>query len=299
MTSSLPDAAQSYHSAADWQAEPEKRVILFAMSGLGKTHVSNMLRSDGTWYHYSIDYRIGTRYMGEPIEDNLKFEAMKNPYLRGLLMTDSIYIGSNITFDNLAPVSAFLGKPGSVAKGGLPMTEYRRRQSLFQTAEEAALLDTAHFINRARDLYGYPNFVCDTGGSICEWVDAHNPDDPILTALAREAVLVWIEGSEDHTAELVRRFDRAPKPMAYQPAFLEKIWAQYLAETGLPEAQVDPDAFIRYTYAAALAHRQPRYRAMADKWGVTVKAEDVARATSPQAFNDLIGQAIDARAARA
>ena len=40
------------------------------MSGLGKTHVSNMLRRTGGWFHYSIDYRIGTRYMGEYIVDN-------------------------------------------------------------------------------------------------------------------------------------------------------------------------------------------------------------------------------------
>ena len=35
------------------------------MSGLGKTHMSNLLRGTGSWFHYSIDYRIGTRYMGE------------------------------------------------------------------------------------------------------------------------------------------------------------------------------------------------------------------------------------------
>ena len=30
------------------------------MSGLGKTYISNLLREDGDWFHYSIDYRIGT-----------------------------------------------------------------------------------------------------------------------------------------------------------------------------------------------------------------------------------------------
>ncbi|MGB0440359.1 MAG: ATPase, partial [Paracoccaceae bacterium] len=116
-----------YRSAADWHAAPNKRAVLFAMSGLGKTHVSHMLRESGDWFHYSIDYRIGTRYMGEFITDNAKREAMKVPFLRDLLMSDSIYIGSNITFDNLDPVSTYLGKPGDPAQGGLPITEYRRR----------------------------------------------------------------------------------------------------------------------------------------------------------------------------
>ena len=52
---------------------------------LGKTHISTMLRQSGEWYHYSIDYRIGTRYMGEHIEDSYKEDAMKSPYLRELL----------------------------------------------------------------------------------------------------------------------------------------------------------------------------------------------------------------------
>ena len=128
-----------YASADEWRAAPQKRVLLFAMSGLGKTHVSNLLRASGAWFHYSIDYRIGTRYMGELIADNAKKQAMQVPFLRDLLLSDSIYIGTNITFNNLAPVSAYLGKPGDPALGGLPMDEYRRRQDQFRRAEIAAM----------------------------------------------------------------------------------------------------------------------------------------------------------------
>jgi hypothetical protein len=63
------------------------------------------------------------------IADNFKREAMKIPLLRELLMTDSVYIASNITFDNLAPLSTYLGKPGDPAKGGVPFAEYMKRQS--------------------------------------------------------------------------------------------------------------------------------------------------------------------------
>lgn len=51
------------------------------------------------------------------------------------------------------------------------MEEYRRRQEQFRHAEIYALLDTEYFVDRAQRLYGYPHFICDTGGSICEWVD--------------------------------------------------------------------------------------------------------------------------------
>ena len=126
-----------YKSAQDWLNAPHKRVLFYGMSGLGKTHLSNMLRASGDWFHYSIDYRIGTRYMGELIADNAKAEAMKVPFLRELFLTDSFYIGSNITFNNLAPVSTYLGKPGNPAEGGLPIDEYRRRQAQFKRAVKA------------------------------------------------------------------------------------------------------------------------------------------------------------------
>ncbi|MDQ2092851.1 ATPase [Rhodalgimonas zhirmunskyi] len=282
-----------YQSPQHWLEAPHKRVLFFGMSGLGKTHVSNMLRATGQWYHYSIDYRIGTRYMGEYISDNAKREAMKNPFLRDLLMSDSIYIGSNITFNNLSPVSTYLGKPGDAVKGGLPYAEYTRRQAQFREGEIAALYDTAHFADRAADLYGYPHFICDTGGSICEWVDPENPDDPLLQALSAQTLMVWIKGDDAHTEELIRRFDRAPKPMAYQPAFLDAQWQAYLSENGVAPDAVDPDDFIRYTYASALAHRQPRYEAMARNWGVTVTADEIAAATSQKGFDTLIAQAIE------
>ncbi|MFC6687056.1 ATPase [Jhaorihella thermophila] len=285
-----------YASAEDWRAATRKRVLFFGMSGLGKTHVSNMLREAGGWFHYSIDYRIGTRYMGEYIADNAKAEAMKVPFLRDLLLSDSIYIGSNISFHNLTPVSAYLGKPGDPARGGLPMAEYRRRQEQFRMAEIHALLDTEYFIERAERLYGYPHFVCDTGGSICEWVDPENPQDPVLKELHRHTLMIWIKGDAAHTEELIRRFDKAPKPMAYQPEFLTRVWDEYLRRNKVKEDEVDPDDFIRWTYAQALAHRQPRYEAMARNWGVTVTADEVAQVRNPADFDDLVARALERRA---
>ena len=284
-----------YSSAQVWRDAPHKRVLFFGMSGLGKTHVSQTLRDTGNWFHYSIDYRIGTRYMGEYIADNAKIHAMKVPFLRELLLSDSIYIGSNLSFQNLTPVASYLGKPGNPDKGGLPMQEYRRRQDQFRTAEVHALLDTAYFIDRAGRLYDYPHFICDTGGSICEWVDADNPDDPILKELTEHTLLVWIKGTEAHTQDLVRRFDKAPKPMSYQAEFLTQVWDEYLIENNCKEGDVDPDAFIRWTYARALAHRQPRYQAMA-RWGVTVTADDMHQVHDQASFDAVIAAAIEAKA---
>lgn len=285
-----------YRDATHWHAATQKRVMVFGMSGLGKTHMSKTLRASGHWFHYSIDYRIGTRYMGELIVDNAKAEAMKVPFLRNLLLTDSIYIGSNITFENLTPVSTYLGKPGAATQGGLPIAEYRRRQEQFRRSEVSALEDTEYFAERAQALYGYPHFICDTGGSICEWVDPYNDDDPLMTTLSTVCLPIWIRGDEAHTQALIERFDKAPKPMSYQPEFLLDCWNVYLNETGATEDNVDPDSFIRWTYARALAHRQPRYEAMA-RWGVTVTADEVGSLKGEADFNHLIATALERRKA--
>ncbi len=283
-----------YTSAQAWRDAPSKRVLFFGMSGLGKTYISNILRHSGQWFHYSADYRIGTRYMGEYIADNAKAEAMKVPFLRDLLLSDSIDISSNITFENLSAVTAYLGVPGDARKGGLPIEEYRTRQDQFRRAEIDALLDTRYFIDRSERIYSYPHFICDSGGSICEWVDADDPNDKLLTELSAHTLLVWIKGTEDHTQELIRRFDRAPKPMAYQPAFLTRVWEEYLSENNISDEDVDPHSFLRWTYAQALAHRQPRYEAMAKNWGVTVTADQVAQVRSTLDFEELIASALEA-----
>ncbi|WP_300520383.1 ATPase [Aliiroseovarius sp.] len=282
-----------YQSADEWLNAPRKKILFFGMSGLGKTYLSNLLRAQGDWFHYSIDYRIGTRYMGEHIVDNFKAEAMKVPFLRELLMSDSIYIGSNMSFENLTPVSTYLGKPGDPSRGGLPIKEYHRRQEQFKQAEIHALEDTAHFAERAERIYGYPHFICDSGGSICEWIDPEaGLDDPLLKALSEECLLIWLKGDEAHTQELIRRFDRAPKPMAYQPEFLDSAWAEYLHENNMQSDEVDPDTFIRWTYARALAHRQPLYESMA-RFGITLCAHELATVKTPADFDQLVARTLD------
>jgi hypothetical protein len=284
-----------YETPRAYRDAPQKAVALFGMSGLGKTRTAAMLRGEGDWFHYSVDYRIGTRYMGEHIVDNFKREAMRNPFLRQLLRTDSIYIASNISFENLSPLSTYLGKPGDPEKGGIPFEEYVRRQRQHREAEIAALLDTGLFIGKARDIYGYSHFMCDTGGSICEVVDPDDPADPVLTELARHVLLVQIRGTAELADELARRFEKAPKPMYYPEDFLRSVWADYLHETGVAEASVDPDHFMAWGFRRLLAHRIPRYDVIGTRWGVTVEAAEIEALRSPANFDALIAKAIERR----
>jgi hypothetical protein len=84
--------------------------------------------------------------------------------------------------------------------------------------------------------------------------------------------------------------------MCYNPDFLEATWATYLGKTGLDEDQVDPDTFVRWAFSRAMDHRQPRYRAMADRWGVTVQADDIAAVRTQADMVELVARALEARA---
>lgn len=285
-----------YESGAEYMSAPKRAVALFGMSGLGKTSIARMLRRQGGWFHYSVDYRIGTRYMGEHIADNFKRAAMQVPFLRELLLTDSVHIASNLSFENLAPLSTYLGKPGDPEKGGIPFEEYVRRQRQHRDAEIAAMLDTVHFLRRAEDLYGYDSFLCDTSGSICEVVDPENRDDPVLSVVSQHLLLVQIRGTEEDAEELARRFDRDPKPMYYPESFLRETWTAYMAEHGVAEGRVDPDDFIRWGFRRLLSHRLPRYDAIARNWGISIPSTEIARVREPADFDRLVAAALDARA---
>lgn len=282
-----------FSSGKDFRDWPHKAVTIFGMSGVGKTTLARLLQ-DSSWFHYSVDYRIGTRYMGEYIVDNFKREAMKIPFLRDLLRSDSIHINSNITFENLSPLSTYLGKPGNPDKGGIPFAEYKSRQFQHHGAEVRALLDVPGFIAKARDIYQYENFVCDSGGSLCEVVNPEDPHDQVLKTLSENTLLLYIEGTPEHTRMLVERFRRHPKPMYYQAAFLEAKWAEYKALNAIAhDDDVDPDGFAVWGFEQLLHHRIPLYRAIAANFGYTVRMRDIPDIDTEPKFIDLVSRIID------
>jgi GTPase SAR1 family protein len=61
---------------AEFLRWPHKAITLLGMSGIGKTTLAYKLPKS-KWFHYSGDYRIGTKYLAEPILDNIKRQAMQ------------------------------------------------------------------------------------------------------------------------------------------------------------------------------------------------------------------------------
>jgi len=270
-----------------------KAITLLGMSGIGKTTLANKLPKT-EWFHFSADYRIGTQYLEEHILDNIKKQAMKVDFLRDLLRSDSIYICSNISVHNLAPVSTFLGKIGDHTKGGLSLEEFKERQRLHHEAEIAAMKDVAPFIAKAREIYGYNHFLNDAGGSVCEL-----DDDEAIRCLADNTLIVYIRADEEMENTLIQRAIDSPKPLYYQEHFLDERLGEYMRSERIDEIDdIDPDKFVRWIFPKLVDHRRPLYQKLADQYGYTVESRDVEKVRDEADILELISNALNRPPAR-
>jgi len=271
----------------EFRAWEHKCVTLLGMSGVGKTYLSALLRRHD-WFHYSGDYRIGTRYLDEHILDLIKGQAMQVPFLRDLLRRDWIFIRNNIKVDDLGPVLSFVGKLGNPERGGLPLREFNRRQALYRESEIAAMMDVPKFVQKANEIYGYSNLVNDVGGSLCEL-----EEPSVIDLLARHSLILYIQVPEEDEIKLIQRAQADPKPLYYRPEFLAAAVKDYLEVRALEYvAEVDPDDFTRWVFPRLFHSRVPRYEAIARPHGYTVSSTEVAQVRDERDFLQLLEQAI-------
>jgi hypothetical protein len=265
----MPDSVISFE---DFSTLPHA-ITLLGMSGVGKTMLSTSLRSKDNWFHYSADYRIGTRYLSEHILDNIKFKIMTmgDAFVANLLRSDSIYISHNISVDNLDPVSTFLGLFGDEKKGGLNKSQFLERQDLYRSGEIESMKDVSRFIEKAWRIYQCKNFLNDASGSLCEIVDPDNDNDPVIEALRAETLILYIQPDTVYEEALMRRARENPKPLFYNPEFI----APKLTDQPQSGQGVEPMDFAMPLFPELVSFRRPRYEKIATKYGYTIAANEL------------------------
>jgi hypothetical protein len=239
-----------------------KAVTLMGMSGVGKTRLSSMLAEQG-WVHYSCDYLIGTKYMRDALAAN----------------------AANISKKDISNLSAFIGKPGDPAKGGLDLAEYKRRQSLYYEAECQALRDVSVAIRDA----GTRNFVNDSTGSLCEI-----RDEKIIDEVGRQTLFVYIKASMEDEKKVLERARRNPKPMYFPPGRFDEWLDEYMKGQNTDAVtKLDPDEFSRWVFQRLFEARLPKYQLLADHYGVTIPSDDLKHVKTEKDFTGAIAAALE------
>ncbi|MCA9327039.1 ATPase [Candidatus Saccharibacteria bacterium] len=260
-------------------------IAVMGLSGVGKTRLARQLPMDD-WFHYSVDYRIWTHYLGDELNDYLKTLAMEHPLLREMLRRDAIGVEHRVHFDNLHATSLYMGMLGSADTHGSTLDEFSVRMAKHAEAERAAMLDIPKFIERAKALYDYPNFLADLSGSLCEIVEPDDVDDAVLRMLDDNVKLIYIRATKDHEQTLVERNVADPKPIYYRPDFIDAELPRLLqAFSASSVTNIDTKNVGSYLYPRLLAHRVERYEAIAAKHGITLTMEEAA---AIQSQDDLL-----------
>jgi hypothetical protein len=130
--------------------------------------------------------------------------------------------------------------------------------------------------------------VNDSAGSLCEL------DDPaVLTVLAENSLIVYIEATADNGRELLQRAESDPKPLYYRPAFLDTQLKEFMQARQITSpTQIVPDEFVLWMFPRLFAARVPRYEAIARAYGYTVRADEIAAIQSEADFLTCVERAL-------
>jgi hypothetical protein len=92
---------------------------------------------------------------------------------------------------------------------------------------------------------------------------------------------------------IIERAKTDPKPLYYREAFLDEKLTEFMSLNNYASADVmPPDEFVSWVFPELFKSRLPRYQAIADQYGYTVDANDVASVKNEADFIRLISDAL-------
>ena len=146
-----------------------------------------------------------------------------------------------------------------------------------------------YLLKKAGEIYGYPHFLNDTGGSACELTN-----EEVWDELSKLSVVVYLRADKDTEEQLIERARKEPKPLYYDEQFLDHHVAKFMTMKGLKHSdEIDPQEYISWVFPMLIAHRRPLYQGIADEHGYTISAKHIMQVDSAEDVLELIGDAIE------
>lgn len=248
---------------SDFNKIEHKVITLMGMSGVGKTYLSMLMEGQG-WLHYSCDLEIGIKYLAEDIE-----KTLGEP--------------NHVKADDLSQLSRYVGRLGNPETGGLPYDEFKRRQQQYLEAECNSLRQLKHIIEEA-EVKGISHVINDSTGSLCE-ID----DEVLLDYIDENSLIVYLKANAEQEQEVLKRAQLYPKPMFFSPERFDFWVTEFMGEKELESSEkIEKDEFSRWVFPRLFENRLPKYQAIADKYGVTIPAEEFLDVTSADEFLNVI-----------
>jgi hypothetical protein len=215
-----------FSTGKDFLNWPHKAVTVLGMSGVGKTTFAQLLQD-----HELVPLfgRLPHRHEIHGRAHRRQFQARghEEPLPARTAASDSIHIRSNITFDNLKPLSTYLGKARQSGQGRHQLCRIQAPPA--STAKPRSLAaGCAGFIEKARDIYQYGNFVCDSGGSLCEVVDPRQSGRPGPPVSPEHAAALYRGNARTHP-HAGGAFPQIPEAHVLSAAVPRAKWAEYKA----------------------------------------------------------------------
>ena len=124
-----------------------------------------------------------------------------------------------------------------------------------------------HVVNHATR-NGFTHTVNDSTGSLCEI-----NDNQLMSFIDENSLIVYIKASKEEEQKVLKRAQEYPKPMFFSPDKFDEWVKAYATEKNIKADAFDPDAFSRWVFPKLLENRLPKYKAIADKYGVTIPSE--------------------------
>ncbi|MBW6453770.1 MAG: ATPase, partial [Methyloprofundus sp.] len=93
---------------------------------------------------------------------------------------------------------------------------------------------------------------------------------------------------------IINRAKSSPKPLYYREDFLDEQLAKFMQQNHYPDTDsIPPDEFVTWVFPELFRSRLPRYQSIADQYGYTLDANDVAQVINEEDFIQLIATAIE------